>query len=64
MLRLLGVICTDRAFVGQWVEDIQRRSITLLAAPDKIDPRRQMFTDIRALQSLEKRTRPDDQTLE
>ena len=45
MLRLYGTVRTDRAFIGQWVEDIQGGSITLFVAPDKINPRRRMFTD-------------------
>ena len=42
----------DRALVAKRMESIERVRIALLAAPNEVDPRRQVLADVFTLKSL------------
>ena len=43
---------TYRSLVAQWMKNVQGSGVTLFAAPDKVNPSRQIFADVVTLQRL------------
>ena len=43
---------TYRPLIAQWMKNVQSSGVTLLAAPDKVNPSRQVFADVVTLQRL------------